>query len=90
MPLDCVHTASWHVGPDPLLPVPSQAPLGSSQQNPHVHMSPGPRQRIQATPARRPQKSCRKGGSELSSGVRARSSQGRSQGGIAPRGCLRR
>ena len=60
--------------------------LGAQPRSPHIHSSPGPRQRIQARPARRPQKSCRKGGSELSNGVRASSSHGRSQGGRAPRG----
>ena len=66
--------------------------MDTQPRNPHVHSSPGPQQRIQARPARRPQKSCRKGGSELSSGVRAsdaRSDQGHWREGKMVRGPYR-
>jgi hypothetical protein len=62
---------------DSLVPVLFKAPKRPSE----VHVGSGLRQRIQARPVRRPQRSCRKGGSELSSRVRASSSHGSSHGG---------
>lgn len=55
--------------------------LGAQPRSPHIHSSPGPRQRIQARPARRPQKSCRKGGSSRSTGVSEQ--QPRQEPGVA-------
>lgn len=85
-----MYTASWHfLGLHPSHPIPLSLPHHFLPRDTAPEPICPHGQRIQARPTRRPQRSCRKGGSELSSGVKASSSHGHSHGGSAPWGCLR-